>query len=88
MTMADIGRRANDLGIVLGHETRRMTKSELIRAIQQAKGNAECYGQLGPACSNKGCSFRRDCTRAFRASRRGGESLTMPVDVGCPFASA
>lgn len=59
MTMANIGKWANDLGIEPG----RMAKSELIRAIQQAKGNVECFGQLGSGCPNRGCCFRRDCMK-------------------------
>lgn len=59
MKMADIGRKAKDLGI----EPAGMKKADLIRAIQRVEGNAECYGQFGSGCPYTDCCFRSDCRR-------------------------
>jgi hypothetical protein len=39
-----------------------MGKPELIRAIQKAEGNFECYGSAAPGtCDQSNCLWRQDC---------------------------
>ncbi len=39
-----------------------MAKSDLIRAIQRAEGNFDCYGSAGNGyCDQEGCLWRENC---------------------------
>ena len=38
----------------------KMNKTELIRAIQRAEGNTDCFGQ-GQDCKETSCLWRKDC---------------------------
>ena len=38
----------------------RMRKDDLIRAIQVAEGNTDCFKRI-PGCGEKGCLWREDC---------------------------
>ncbi len=41
----------------------RMNKPELVRAIQKAEGNEQCYKSGASAiCCQKDCAWRADCT--------------------------
>ena len=43
-------------------KTARMKKAELIRAIQQAEGNEQCFDSgNADACSQEKCLWREDC---------------------------
>jgi len=59
MKMTDIGRKAKALGV----EPVGMKKADLIRSIQRAEGNAECYGKFGTGCPYTDCCFRSDCKK-------------------------
>ena len=49
---------AKDKGIKAG----RMTKAEMIRAIQRTEGNFDCFGSaIDGACDQMQCSWREDC---------------------------
>jgi predicted metal-binding transcription factor (methanogenesis marker protein 9) len=59
MTMADIKEKARNFGIDPGN----MKKTELIRAIQQAEGNSQCYGTTNGTCQWTECCWRKDCLK-------------------------
>lgn len=49
---------AKDKGIKAG----RMTKGEIIRAIQRTEGNFDCFGSaIDGACDQMQCNWREDC---------------------------
>ena len=40
----------------------RATKSELVRSIQQAEGNLQCFNSDSSAvCGQRSCAWREDC---------------------------
>jgi len=59
MTMAQIKQKATSLNINPGT----MKKTELIRAIQAAEGNQQCYGTTNGTCQWTSCCFRTDCLK-------------------------
>ena len=59
MKMTELKKKAAALGIRPGN-TR---KAELIRAIQQAEGNAVCFGQSDGHCAETVCCFLTDCVK-------------------------
>ncbi|MBI5905021.1 MAG: SAP domain-containing protein [Deltaproteobacteria bacterium] len=49
----------------LGIRSTRMEKAEIIRAIQKAEGNFDCYGTAtGEECDQEECLWREDCFKA------------------------
>lgn len=44
-----------------GIQTLRKTSAELIREIQQAEGNFDCFGSAWDYCDQKTCLFRDNC---------------------------
>ena len=59
-TMKEIRESARQLGI----RPARMEKVELIRAIQRAEGNFDCYGTATEEeCDQEECLWREDCFR-------------------------
>lgn len=43
-------------------KTGKMKKAELIRAIQEAEGNEQCFDSGNAAtCGQEGCLWRKDC---------------------------
>ena len=58
MTLNEI----KDLAKVKGIKAGKMKKEEIIRAIQKAEGNYDCFGSaLSGECSQDDCSWRADC---------------------------
>ncbi|MFQ6136500.1 MAG: SAP domain-containing protein [Candidatus Hydrothermarchaeales archaeon] len=57
MKIADVRRKAMDLGLKTG----RTSKADLIRAIQRAEGNFPCFGTATDYCDQERCCFREDC---------------------------
>lgn len=58
MKLEDIKTIAKDHGIKLG----KMKKSELIRCIQLAEGNEQCFETgKADACGQEKCLWREDC---------------------------
>ena len=48
-------------------------KSEIIRAIQRAEGNFDCFGSaMDSICDQERCAWRADCLPGATASRRSG----------------
>jgi hypothetical protein len=57
MTVKELRAIAKDLGI----RTNNLRKAELIRAIQLAEGNFDCFGTAEDYCDQLNCLFRKDC---------------------------
>lgn len=56
--MQNIRERAKDFGI----KTSRMSKSNLIQAIQLSEGNFNCFASaIDGECDQMGCTWRKDC---------------------------
>ncbi|MGQ9638089.1 MAG: SAP domain-containing protein [Thermodesulfobacteriota bacterium] len=58
MKMQDIRKKAKDLGL---KSTFGLSKAELIRRIQRAEGNFDCFGTATDYCDQFQCYFREDC---------------------------
>jgi hypothetical protein len=58
MRMSDIERKARDRGI---KNTWRFSKKELIKAIQSAEGNFDCFGTAAVYCNQPACCWKADC---------------------------
>lgn len=58
MTFQEIQRMAKGMGI----KTYRMKKVDMIRSIQRAENNIECYGtKRVDSCQEQSCLWRSDC---------------------------
>lgn len=58
MNMQEIKHIAKDYGI----KTTRMTKAQLIKQIQVAEGNFDCFATpVNAECDQIGCLWRDDC---------------------------
>lgn len=58
MMMQDIRNIAKERGVNAG----RMNKTELIRSIQRAEGNTDCFGtEHVKICGQTTCLWREDC---------------------------
>jgi hypothetical protein len=57
MTVKELRAMAQDMGI----STKNLRKAELIRAIQRAEGNFDCFGTADGYCDQLNCLFRQDC---------------------------
>lgn len=58
MTLKEIREIAKEKGVKAG----KLKKDELIRAIQLAEGNFDCYGTaVAGDCSQTDCFWRADC---------------------------
>ena len=58
MKMQEVRERAKVLGI---KNTFGLSKAELIRRIQKAEGNFDCFGTATVYCDQYQCCFREDC---------------------------
>lgn len=59
MKMQEIKAMAISMGIMM---MKGMDKTEMIRAIQRAEGNPECFATMDPAmCSQMNCLWQKDC---------------------------
>ena len=59
MKLSEIKKKAKKLGVKPG----KMGKTELIRSIQRAEGNFDCFGTATDYCDQLGCSWRDDCLK-------------------------
>ena len=57
MSMADIRRKAKELGV----KVQGLKKADLIRAIQTAEGNTRCFATGRTECDQLACCWRADC---------------------------
>ncbi len=63
MNMQEIRERAKDFGI----KTSRMSKMDLVRAIQISEGNFNCFASaLDGECDQLNCIWREDCFAAAK----------------------
>jgi hypothetical protein len=60
MKMQQIIEIARKMGIMTG----RMNKAGLIRTIQRAEGNTDCFALKGHECDQINCLWREDCMKA------------------------
>lgn len=60
MRMSDIEKKARNLGI---KDSWKYSKKELIKAIQKAEGNFDCFGTAAAYCDQWVCCWRSDCLR-------------------------
>jgi len=58
MKMQELRKRGKKVGI---KNTFGLSKTELIRRIQRAEGNFECFGTAKDYCDQIVCCFREDC---------------------------
>lgn len=58
MKMEDVRRKFKAIGL---NSTPRMKKSEMIKAIQTAEGNKQCFGTDAESCCQVNCCWRDDC---------------------------
>ena len=59
MDWKDIKQKAKDLGL----KTSKVKKPELIKKIQLAEGNFDCFGSAEHECDQAGCAWRDDCLK-------------------------
>lgn len=59
ISMWEIKTKAQSLGITPG----KMSKTELIHAIQTAEGYTPCFGRSNGQCANTDCCFMKDCLK-------------------------
>jgi hypothetical protein len=60
MDLKDIKGMARKLGVKAG----KMKKPEIIRAIQKAEGNFDCFGTaVAGHCTQSDCLWREDCLK-------------------------
>jgi hypothetical protein len=65
MKMQDIRNIAKERGSKVGS---RINKTELIRSIQRAEGNADCFGtEHVNICGQTNCLWREDCLAIQKA---------------------
>jgi len=57
MKMNEVRKKARKLGIRVQHPR----KADLIRMIQRAEGNFDCFGSANGSCDQVTCCFRDDC---------------------------
>lgn len=55
-------REIREMARAMGVRARGIDKAELIRAIQRAEGNFDCFGSaVGDECEQENCIWREDC---------------------------
>jgi hypothetical protein len=57
MTVKELQKMAKGLGI----KTTGLRKAELVKAIQKAEGNFDCFGTATDNCDQANCLFLQDC---------------------------
>jgi len=55
MKMKEVREKAKTLGI----KAKNSKKSDLIKMIQRAEGNFDCFGTADPYCSQEQCCFQK-----------------------------
>jgi hypothetical protein len=63
MKIQDVRARAKALGL---KKTFGLSKTELIRRVQKAEGNFDCFGSAKEYCDQFRCCFREDCFRSLK----------------------
>lgn len=60
MRLSEIERKARSLGI---KDTWKYSKKELVKTIQRAEGNFDCFGTARGSCVQASCCWRSDCVK-------------------------
>lgn len=60
MRLSEIEKKAKRLGI---KDTWKYSKRDLIKSIQRAEGNFDCFGNATDYCDQLACCWRSDCLR-------------------------
>ena len=60
MRLVEIEKKAKDLSI---NDTWKYSKKELIRKIQKAEGNFDCFGTATVSCNQPVCCWRVECLK-------------------------
>lgn len=60
MRLSEMEKKARNLGI---KDTWKFSKKDLIKNIQRAEGNFDCFGTAVKACDQLVCCWRVDCVR-------------------------
>jgi hypothetical protein len=60
MRLSEIEKKARSLGI---KDTWNYSKKKLIKKIQKAEGNFDCFGTVINFCDQNACLWRIDCLR-------------------------
>jgi hypothetical protein len=64
MTFNQVRKVAKEMGV----NTNRLKKTDVIRAIQKAEHNIDCYGsERVDECMEESCLWRTDCIGAWKA---------------------
>ena len=63
MKMQDVRTKAKALGL---KDTFGLSKTMLIKRIQKAEGNFDCFGTAKDYCDQLQCCFRDDCFRFIK----------------------
>ena len=59
LTIIEVRKRAKKLGVAANNNAK---KGEIIRAIQAAEGNPQCFGTgVAEFCNQEKCCWRPDC---------------------------
>lgn len=66
MKIDDLRVKAKGMGV----KTSGMSKTNLIRRIQQAEGNFPCFGTTADYCDQWECAWREDCLPKTPSRRR------------------
>ena len=59
MTVKELQKMAEGLGI----KTTGLRKAKMIKTIQSAEGNFDCFGTAISYCDQMNCLFREDCLK-------------------------
>jgi len=60
MRLVEIEKKARNLGL---NDTWKYPKKDLIKKIQRAEGNFDCFSTAKGSCTQLGCCWRSDCIR-------------------------
>ena len=55
--MLDVNKKAKELNV----RTEGKSRTDLIRSIQKAEGNFDCFGKARNFCDQGGCAWRPEC---------------------------
>lgn len=60
MRLSEIEKKARQANI---KDTWKFSKKELVKAIQRAEGNFDCFGTAKDNCNQMSCCWRSDCVK-------------------------
>lgn len=60
MRLSEIEKKARSLGI---KDTWKYSKKELVKTIQRAEGNFDCFATAKGSCAQTSCCWRLDCVK-------------------------